>query len=150
VIRQEHSPENSSVSTTHSRARLREITAAERRVSAQLWSDWRKARIAFLERWRDLKFESNLAACEDLLRYLRYFPSPARRGRPQPPLPKRRRGPRLKTILDKARKAGAASVTTPEGFTYAIGQAAEAASAVELNPFEREATRLRLLKRGEG
>jgi hypothetical protein len=66
------------------------------------------------------------------------------------PLPKHRRGPRLKTILDKARKAGAASVTTPEGFTYAIGQATEAASAVELNPFEREATRLRLLKRAEG
>jgi hypothetical protein len=34
---------------------------------------------------------------------------------------------RLKTVLDKARKAGAASVTTPEGYTYTLGQPASEA-----------------------
>jgi hypothetical protein len=44
--------------------------------------------------------------------------------------PKRRKS-RLNTIIDRARKAGAVSVTTPEGFTYTLGTPAVPENAFE-------------------
>ena len=43
----------------------------------------------------------------------------------KPHKPRRQRKPSLKTVLDQAQKAGAASVTTPDGVTITFGQAAE-------------------------
>lgn len=54
----------------------------------------------------------------------------------------RQRKPRLKTVLDQAKKAGATSVTTPEGYSYTLGHAAVA----EHDPSEREIIRLRALR----
>jgi hypothetical protein len=49
--------------------------------------------------------------------------------------PKRRRKPRLKTILDQAKKAGASSVTA-EGVTYRFGEVIQSDTERELAAFE--------------
>lgn len=46
---------------------------------------------------------------------------------------RRPRKPRLKTILTKAKKAGASSVTTPEGFIYTLATTPE-----PQDPIDRE------------
>ena len=67
--------------------------------------------------------------------------------KPELPKPKRQRRPRLKTLLDQGKEAGATSVTR-DGVTYGVPQATEASPAAEPNLFEREAERLRQSKRG--
>ena len=47
---------------------------------------------------------------------------------------KRQRRPSLKTVLDQAKKAGATTVTTPEGVTVAFGQ--QSANS-EANPWDK-------------
>ena len=64
--------------------------------------------------------------------------------KPKPPRKPRRRA--LKTIAAEAKAAGFTSVTTRDGVTYTIGQAAELAPAGEQDPAEREIARLRALR----
>jgi hypothetical protein len=48
-------------------------------------------------------------------------------------IPKRQRKPSHKTALDQAKKAGAASLTTPDGFTYTFERPANS----EANPWDK-------------
>ena len=57
----------------------------------------------------------------------------------QMPKPKCQRRVRPKTVLDRAKKAGATSVTTPEGFTYRFGEATEQQSDTDRELAEFEA-----------
>jgi hypothetical protein len=101
-------------------------------------------RCTFLDDWRRPSSESDLAfedvrdfcVCHPRLvdRTLQLF----KKG-----FTERRRKPRLKTVLYKARKAGAASVTTPEGYTYTLGHATEHQIDTELTTADDELARWR-------